>query len=353
MMRSLLTILCIGAGILSAGAHDFTAVVGGQKLYFGITNKTLRTVEVTYQGSIADGHVSEAKGVLEIPAKVRHGNVTYSVTAIGPKAFSHATGLTGVVLPSSVRRIGDFAFEGCVHLGRVMFPAGDVQLGQGTFFRCSALKDLSFGSDWTVLDLSPYRWSDSLRTLTIPAKVEKVLNFKKLTALRDVKADPNNLKFSASGGVLYSKDGKTLYGVPRAYEGVLRVKDGTETITSGALADCAALTTVCFPASVRTLSFRETSGIPGLTEIVFRGEEPPVTAYLSGKGCFLMQVANPSLKIYVPKKAEKRYRELLAAEPGEYAESAEAGSIPYKVSADELPDKKTVKGLKNFDKYEE
>ena len=32
---------------LAARAHDFTAVVGGQKVYFNITSTSLRTAEVT------------------------------------------------------------------------------------------------------------------------------------------------------------------------------------------------------------------------------------------------------------------------------------------------------------------
>ena len=76
------------AGCSLVNAHDFSATVDGQKLFFNIKSKTNKTVEVTYNGSISDKKNSEVKGVVEIPAKVKHNNVVYSVVSIGAKSFS-------------------------------------------------------------------------------------------------------------------------------------------------------------------------------------------------------------------------------------------------------------------------
>lgn len=351
-LRLFISMVCLGAATLAATAHDFTATIDGQKVYFNITSKAHRTAEVTYKGSIADMRTPETKGIVEIPAKVRHGKVVYTITKIGPKAFSGETGLTGVVLPSSVKEIGDFAFEGCTALSKVLFPSGDIKMGQGTFFKCSALKALSFGSDWRILNLAPYRWSDSLRTVNIPAKVEKVMNLKAIASLCEVNVDANNSKFSAYQGMLYNKDYTLLYGVPRSYKGVLKIKEGTTSVTLGALIDCLGITLIDVPASVQTLSFRETSRMSALEEIVFRGEKPLTTAYHNGQACFLLQVANPSVRINVPKDAKKEYSKQLVVTPGEYTESIQAGSIPYTVGEESLPQPKNIKGLKNFDDYE-
>ena len=351
-LRLLISMVCLGAATLAATAHDFTATIDGQKIYFNITSKAHRTAEVTYKGSIADMRTPEAKGVLEIPAKVKHGKVVYSITKIGAKAFSGETGLTGIVLPSSIKEIGDFAFEGCTALSQVLFPSGDVKMGQGTFFKCSALKDLSFGSDWKTLNLAPYRWSDSLRTVNIPAKVEKVMNLKSIASLCEVNVDANNAKFSAYKGGLYNKDYTILYGVPRSYKGTLKIKEGTTTITSGALIDCLGVTLIDLPASVQTMSFRETSRMSALEEMVFRGEKPLTTAYQNGQACFLLQMANPAVRINVPKDAKKEYSKQLTVTSGEYTESNQTGSIPYMVGEESLPQTKNIKGLKNFDDYE-
>lgn len=339
-------------GCLPAAAHDFTATVNGQRIYFNITDKVNRTAEVTFKGSIADNPVCEAKGEIEIPASVRHHDAVYSITAIGPKAFSGAGELTGVILPPTVTRIGDFAFEGCPRLGKVVFPGGGVTLGQGTFFKCTALRDLSFGSDWKSIDFAPYRWSDSLRAVSIPAKVTKVQNLKSLRALRRVEVDANNARFSAADGVLYSKDGKTLYGVPRAYKGVLKIRGGVETVTRGSLVDCVGLTVIVFPATLKNLPFRETSRMTSLTEVIFKSTEPLLTATASGRSYFLLQVANPDVTVVVPKEAKKAYVKQWAVDPGEYTEIPAQGNIPYQVSAQQLPAAKNIRGVKNFDKYE-
>lgn len=339
-------------GCLSAAAQDFTATVNGQKIYFRITNQAASTAEVTYKGSMADHPVCEVKGDIEIPAQVKHDNVVYKITAIGPKAFSGARELTGIVMPSSLTRIGDFAFEGCANLRKVVFPGNAVTLGQGTFFKCKELRNLSFGSDWKTLDLTPYRWSDSLQVIAIPAKVEKVQNLKTLKSLQRVEVDANNLKFLSDDGLLYSKDGKTLYGVPRGYLGKVKVRPGTETITQGALIDCLGVTGLVFPESLKTFSFRETSRMPSLAEIVFKSANPACTAYASGQGIFLLQVANPKVKIRVPKEARKRYVEQWVVTPGEYFETSLPASPPYQVTGHQLPEAKNISGVKNFDRYE-
>ena len=57
---------------LAARAHDFTAVVGGQKVYFNITSTSLRTAEVTYQRDRSSAARPTVRGNVEIPAKAKH-----------------------------------------------------------------------------------------------------------------------------------------------------------------------------------------------------------------------------------------------------------------------------------------
>ncbi|MGN0036941.1 MAG: leucine-rich repeat domain-containing protein [Bacteroidaceae bacterium] len=347
--------LLISAGLLaatSAFAHDFTAEVDGQTLCFDIVNKKARTAKVTYRGSIADAAPADAKGVVRIPARVKHGNATYTVTAIGPKAFANATELTGIVMPQGIESVGDFAFEGCTRLGQVVFPGNPVKMGQGVFFRCTAIRDVSLGSDWTTADLAMFRWSDSLSTLALPAKLEQVKNLKKLKVLTQVNVDPNNTHFAGIDGSLYNHDGTVLYGVPRSKTGRLQVKEGTKHITAGAVADCAGLTSIDLPASLETLPMRELAALDGLQTLVFRAEQPLTTGYRDGKGMLVLQVANPEVLLVVPAKSKKAYQEALATEPGEYTPDTQSGSLVFTLSAAQLPATKRIKGVKSFTQYE-
>lgn len=349
MKRLILLAALLLSGTL-AQAHDFVVTLDGQKVYFNIKSQRNRTAEVTYNGSIAQGRPSYVEGEVTIPAKVKHDDVIYTVVGIGPKAFSGADKLTGIVLPMGIATIGDFAFEGCTSLSKIIFPGNSVKFGQGVFFQCDKIQDVSFGSDWKEVDLRMFRWSDSLRSLTIPAKVERIANLKSLKRLERVAVDVNNARFTTIDGLLYNKSGEVLYGCPRAYCGKIRIAEGVRTITPGALIDCPGIEQIDLPATLASLSFREFSRMPALTTLIFRGEEPLCTARQQGEGCFLLQVQHPALTIVVPKSARDAYKVALVQQRGEYTEID--GTIPYLVEAEKMPAARNIVGVKEFSKYE-
>ena len=351
IIRNSIAAFLLFAGCSLGKAHDFTATVGGQKLFFNIKSKTNKTVEVTYSGSISDKNISEVTGNIDIPAKVKHNNVVYSVVSIGAKSFSGASKLEGITIPATVKSIGGFAFEGCTSLIKVVFPGGDVAFGEGVFFKCASIRDITLGSDWKNVDLSRFRWSDSLTTITIPAKIEKIQGLKTLKNLRSVTVDVNNSRFSSVDGVLYNKDGKTLYGCPRSYNGTLRIKDGTEVISKNALIDCPLITQIDFPATIKSFSFRETSRMADLETIIFRGKVPVTTAYAYNEGKFVLQVKNADVKVIVPNDSKKEYKSALVQEGGEFATSKDANSTPYVVKVNQMPKAGNIVGVKNFLKY--
>ena len=336
----------------TARAHDFSVTLGGSRLYFKVTSKAARTAEVTYKGSITSKTPCEVTGVVEIPSKVRHDSLVYTVNAIAPKAFSGATELTGIVLPSTIVKIGDFAFEGCSSLASVVYPGKQPTLGEGVFFGCTSLRDITFGSDWTVLDLAAYRWSDSLVCIAIPAKVEKLQNMKKLRSLQSVSVDANNQHFSSYGGALYDKAAATLYGVPRGMQGALHVKEGTQTIGAGALIDCLDITIIDLPSTLTSMSFRETSRMKKLEAVVLRGIKAPHTAYTADGPVFLLQVASPDVKVVTSKDAKASVASRMATEAGDYYDNAALEGVPYDVGAGEMVTQKNIKAVKNFNDYE-
>ena len=332
-------------------AHDFVVSLNGQNVYFSIKSKKNNTAVVTYRGSIAASTPTDYQGELIVPAKVKYDSIVYSVVGIGAKAFSGAEKLTGIVLPMGITSIGDFAFEGCTSLSKIVFSGNEVKFGQGVFFKCDKIQFVSLGSDWKSIDLQMFRWSDSLSTFAIPAKVEKIRNMKSLKGLESITVDANNEQFASVNGVLYNKNKEILYGCPRAYTGTLRVLEGTKKITSGALVDCVGISRADLPESLEYMSFREFRRMKSLQEIIFRRESPISTAMNKGTEVFLPQVANPEVQIIVPKKSQKIYQNALVKQEGEYTEIG--GKIPFMIDANELPDATNVKGVKNFSKYEQ
>lgn len=358
MKRIILFMSLLAFGCFTClSAHDFVATgKNGQKIYFKITDARRLYAEVTYQSSIASVLPSGYSGELTIPAKVRHNNKVYQVTGISRKAFSNATELTGIILPSGLSSIGDFAFEGCSKLQKIVFPGNVVQFGEGVFFRCPSIAQVTLGSDWTRVNLKMFRWSSQLTSITIPAKLTTLQNMKSLKGLRTIEVDANNPSFASVDGLLYNKSKTVLLGCPRAFTGAVKVAEGTKSIYWGALADCTGITSVDLPASLTSLSFREFARMEQLTTIVMRNEKPLMTAKSGHKEVFLLKVVNPKqMELQVPKSAQKAYKNALCSAEGEYTElsanipegvSPEHAVIPLQVKATELLTKKQVKGKK-------
>ena len=120
-------------------AHDFE--VDG--IYYNITNKTNKTVAVTYRGSNSYDYSDEYSGAVTIPSKVTYNNTTYSVTSIGNEAFYSCSGLKSATISNySVTSIGSSAFEGCTSLTSVTIPYV-TSIGSSAFKCCTNLTSVT------------------------------------------------------------------------------------------------------------------------------------------------------------------------------------------------------------------
>lgn len=90
--------------------------------------------------------------VLVIPGRLEG----YPVTEIGKKAFLSRKHLREVILPSSLRELGDWAFAYCSGLERVSFPERELRTGRSVFQECAALK---------YLDVRPGKWPETGRRI--------------------------------------------------------------------------------------------------------------------------------------------------------------------------------------------
>ena len=148
---------------------------------------------------------SKPTGDVIIPDSVKSAKKTYVVTEIDSWAFLRCNELTSVVLPNSLKKIGNCAFYECTELTSINLPDSVEEVGVNAFYSCG---------------------------LTQP---------------------------------VYNKH--IFASMPKAYEGAYTVPDGIETIAGGAFGFCTDLTTVSLPSTLKTIMMYAFEA-SGLREVV-------------------------------------------------------------------------------------
>lgn len=223
MRKILLTTLTL---VICMGLYAQTYVTLGEDLRFSI-DEISRTAKVVHKSYLEEAGSpqphddigrdfdfartkSDVKHIT-IPAAITFKGVQYPVTAIGFAAFQGYFKLESVDIPNSVTTIEDFAFHNCNSLQRVALGANTIRIGQGAFGRCNGL--------------------------------------------REIQVDKSNPNYCSVGGVLFSKDKKTLVQYPSGRNGKYRIPRGTETIGWAAFSGCKNLSAVSIPDGVSTIGW--------------------------------------------------------------------------------------------------
>ena len=99
-----------------------SAAVKIDGIYYNLDSGA-KTAEVTENPNKYQGDVT-------IPGTFEYGGTTYSVTAIGQRAFAFCRSLTSVTMCNSVTFIGDYAFSNCNGLISITIPDGVTSIGE-------------------------------------------------------------------------------------------------------------------------------------------------------------------------------------------------------------------------------
>ena len=100
-------------------------------------------------GELALSRVLGNFSVLTVPDKTEDG---VPVTSVLKKAFLGKRTVRKIILPDSIKSVGDFCFAHCVNLSEVVMPA--CSCGEGIFTGCKALQKITLpgmSEDMTVL----------------------------------------------------------------------------------------------------------------------------------------------------------------------------------------------------------
>lgn len=120
--------------------------------------------------------LSKYTGSVNIPSSVQYNDVTYSVTAIGTRAFYECTDLTSVTIPNSVKSIAWQAFMKCTNLNSVNIPEGITTITERLFESCVSLSSITIPETVTTIEQYAFNGCDGLTSIVIPDAVVTVAN---------------------------------------------------------------------------------------------------------------------------------------------------------------------------------
>lgn len=165
---------------------------------------------------------------LRIPETVRY---------IGDRAFRHPNVLREITLPDGLCGIGILAFAGCRRLERIEIPAGVLNVPVNAFLQCDALREIAVA--------------------------------------------PDSPMYRSEGGILYTKDGRTLVCCPSGLpsKGNVTVPEGVAEIGDYAFSDCRFLHTVILPDTVRFIGKGAFSGCDLLRWVDMSGSVTSIGQY--------------------------------------------------------------------------
>ena len=143
---------------------------------------TLKKTDGIYYNYITKGKIAEViqkpygnyTGVIEIPEKVTHEGVEYTVKKINDYAFSRCRGLTSITIPNSVTSLGNSAFEGCSGLTSVTIPNSVTSIGGSAFGGCSSLTSVTIPNSVTSIGNNAFQYCSALTSVTIPNSVTSI-----------------------------------------------------------------------------------------------------------------------------------------------------------------------------------
>ena len=224
------------------------------------------TYEVGATTVTVDDCASNVTGTIVIPATV-DGK---PVTVVGQSAFEGCETLAGIDLPDGITELENYAFLECYALSSVTIPDSVTRIGYETFSECDLLTSLTLPASLVELGDYVFAYCDGLASIHFPANLATIgeHSFDDCTSLTSFTVDSANTSFAAVGGVLFSKDLKTLIRFPPAKAGPYAIPAGTEALRDSSFEDSINLGSVTFPDELLTIGNSVFTSTPNLGDLV-------------------------------------------------------------------------------------
>lgn len=121
--------------------------------------------------TIPDGIICISEGAFQ-GAGITNVIIPDSVTKIGSNTFAGCYNLTNITIGDSVTSIGDGAFRDCSQLTSITIPDNVTNIGEDAFTRCTGLISVTIGHGITNINNNTFYGCSGLTNISIPDGVE-------------------------------------------------------------------------------------------------------------------------------------------------------------------------------------
>ena len=196
------------------------------------------------------------------------------LTELADGAFSStyigAEGASDLVVPGTVKRLGQGVFSGDRFITSVTLGEGVESIGYGCFSGCLGLTSFTMPDSVTSIEDQLFQDCESLKEVTIGRKLaagDLAGSFSWCFSLEKVNVPDDAANYATLDGVVYSKDMSSLVYCPTAKKGTLEIPEGVTSISYDAF-ESSSLDNVVFPNSLQTI---ETNGFAKQLNVVDLG----------------------------------------------------------------------------------
>ena len=205
--------------------------------------------------------------------------VPSSVKKIGDYAFWSASALENITISKGVEYIGYGALAECSKLEEIVIPSTVWCINESAFQNCTGLTEIKIGSGVRIIATYAFDGCSELTSITIPENVEKIgwgafNNCSKLTEVNwnaaNARIDSstwhfdNNIKFNFGDSVKTIPD-YMFWDCNWLTE--IDIPDSVERIGDYAFYNCTGLTSITIPENVREIGMDAFYGCSNLTEV--------------------------------------------------------------------------------------
>ncbi|MDE7148695.1 MAG: leucine-rich repeat domain-containing protein, partial [Duncaniella sp.] len=145
----------------AADQDEFAYGYKGHTLIYRILSESERTCAVT-------DYTSGPVGALELPDCVYYRGIEYTLVEISRSAFSVCSDLTSVVIPNSVKTIGDYAFNNCSRVTSVVIGNSVKNIGYGAFAHCYELTSVEIPNSVQTIGDYAFAYCSKITSCGIP-----------------------------------------------------------------------------------------------------------------------------------------------------------------------------------------